>query len=114
MEEAGETTGGTRNVAAYHKYIRGMQVYKRATAASHREALALFREAVAIDPDFALAWAMLSIRESQRYRLGGQTAQNAESARRVAERALELDPSDAPLRDYIESGENLAGLFERR
>jgi len=42
-------------LAAYDVYLRGLALLYRYTPESHREALDLFRRAVALDPDFALA-----------------------------------------------------------
>lgn len=45
--------GGTTNVEAYEKYLRAQQ---RGLAGELAESARLYREAVALDPDFALAW----------------------------------------------------------
>ncbi|MES2903541.1 MAG: TIR domain-containing protein [Pseudomonadota bacterium] len=53
--------GGTRNVAAYEAYLRGKALYNLSRdEATDREAKALFENAIAADPDFALAHAALS------------------------------------------------------
>ncbi len=53
--------GGTRNVAAYEAYLRGKALYNLSRdEATDREAKALFENALAADPDFALAHAALS------------------------------------------------------
>ena len=53
--------GGTRNVAAYEAYLRGKALYNLAKdEASDRQAKALFENAIAADPNFALAHAALS------------------------------------------------------
>ena len=46
--------------AALDAYIRGRYQWNQRTPQSIRNALALFKEAVAIDPDYALAWAGLA------------------------------------------------------
>ena len=45
------------DVRAYDLYLRGRQSYGRYTPESLREALDLFQKAIAIDPEYALAWA---------------------------------------------------------
>ena len=53
--------GGTRNVAAYEAYLRGKALYNLSKdEKTDREAKALYENAVAADPDFALAHAALS------------------------------------------------------
>ena len=53
--------GGTRNVAAYEAYLRGKALYNLSKdEKTDREAMALYENAIAADPDFALAHAALS------------------------------------------------------
>jgi len=53
--------GGTRNVAAYEAYLRGKALYNLSKdEATDRQAKALYENAIAADPDFALAHAALS------------------------------------------------------
>src|SRR5438034_2028988 len=87
----------TDNPEAYDAYLRGL-AYTLKTADTPTNALAAqkyFREAVRLDPKFALAWALLSIVEAR-----GYIAQNLqptlalrEEARQAAETALTLQPN---------------------
>mgnify|MGYP003295911273 CR=1 FL=1 len=53
--------GGTHNVAAFEDYLRGKALYNLAKdEATDRQAKALFENAIAADPSFALAHAALS------------------------------------------------------
>ncbi|MCY7398421.1 MAG: TIR domain-containing protein, partial [Sphingomonas bacterium] len=53
--------GGTRKVAAYEAYLRGKALYNLSKdEATDRKAKALYENAIAADPDFALAHAALS------------------------------------------------------
>ena len=53
--------GGTRNVAAYESYLRGKALYNLTKdEETDRQARALFENAIAADPKFALAHAALS------------------------------------------------------
>ena len=53
--------GGTRNAAAYESYLRGKALYNLSKdEKTDREAKALFENALAADPNFALAHAALS------------------------------------------------------
>jgi serine/threonine protein kinase/Tfp pilus assembly protein PilF len=86
----------TDNPAAYDAYLRGLayNLKTQTTPANSLSAQKYLREAVRLDPKFALAWALLSIVDA-----GGYVAQNLEptlalreEARRAAETALTLEP----------------------
>jgi len=87
----------TDNVEAYDAYLRGL-AYTLKTAATPANALGAqkyLREAVRLDPKFALAWALLSITESRGYvtvRLQPTVALR-EEARQAAETGLTLQPN---------------------
>jgi TolB-like protein/Tfp pilus assembly protein PilF len=87
----------TDNVEAYDAYLRGL-AYTLKTAASPANALGAqkyLREAVRLDPKFALAWALLSYVDAVGYRT--QTLQPTvalrEEARQASETALTLQPN---------------------
>jgi TolB-like protein len=50
----------TRNAEAYDAYLRARFQRSRRTAEGNARAVALYRQAIALDPDYALAWADLS------------------------------------------------------
>ena len=80
----------TNNPAAYDAYLRG----RAFPGGWHLEgAIRLFQEAVKLDPSFALAWAYLSIAQSQSYWLGTDPSPSQLAAAKDAlDRALALDP----------------------
>src|SRR5256886_1179473 len=87
----------TDNPEAYDAYLRGLAytLKTQTTSANSLTAQKHFREAVRLDPKFALAWALLSIVEAR-----GYIAQNLqptlalrEEARQAAETALTLQPN---------------------
>jgi len=87
----------TDNSEAYDAYLRGL-AYTLKTVPSTANALGAqkyLREAVRLDPKFALAWALLSFVNSRAY--GTQslqpTAALREEARQAAETALTLQPN---------------------
>ncbi len=47
---------GTDNPEAYDKYLRARALYYQSGSAELLRAIEIFREALALDPDFALAW----------------------------------------------------------
>ena len=84
----------TDNVEAYDAYLRGLALLK----AANPDALATqkyLREAVRLDPKFALSWALLSWFDAAMYRSTGlpQTIALREEARQAAETALTLQPN---------------------
>jgi TolB-like protein/class 3 adenylate cyclase/Tfp pilus assembly protein PilF len=87
----------TRNPEAYDAYLRGL-AYSLRTASSSANSVGAqkyLREAVRLDPKFALSWALLSIVDSRGYLT--QTLQPTvalrEEARQAAEAALALQPN---------------------
>ena len=84
----------TDNVEAYDAYLRGLALLK----AANPDALATqkyLREAVRLDPKFALSWALLSWFDAAMYRSTSlpQTIALREEARQAAETALTLQPN---------------------
>src|SRR6266576_1618839 len=82
---------------AYDAYLRGLAYTLRTqnTPANYPGAQKYFREAVRLDPKFALAWALLSIFDARGYRTINLQPTDAlrEEARQAAETALTLQPN---------------------
>jgi TolB-like protein/Tfp pilus assembly protein PilF len=87
----------TENVEAYDAYLRGLAYNLKAatTPANSLGAQKYLREAVRLDPKFALAWALLSYVDARGYlQLTLQpTTALREEAREAAETALTLQPN---------------------
>jgi TolB-like protein/class 3 adenylate cyclase/Tfp pilus assembly protein PilF len=87
----------TDNVEAYDAYLRGL-AYTLKTTTSPANALAAqkyLREAVRLDPKFALSWALLSYADAVGYIIQSlqPTVALREEARQAAETALTLQPN---------------------
>jgi TolB-like protein/Tfp pilus assembly protein PilF/class 3 adenylate cyclase len=86
----------TDNPEAYDSYLRGLAYTLKTfpTSANALSAQKYLKEAVRLDPRFALAWALLSIVESRAYRTQGlqRTVALREEAKHAAETALTLQP----------------------
>ena len=97
-EEQALAVKPTNNPEAYDAYLRGLAYSLKAMAPMPANALGAqkyLREAVRLDPKFALAWALLSYVDSRGYRtlLLQPTAALREEARLAAETALTLQPN---------------------
>ena len=96
-EEQAIAAKPTNNPEAYDAYLRGL-AYTLKTLPTPVNALGAqkyLREAVRLDPKFALAWALLSIVDSRNYLTQSlqPTAALREEARQAAETALTLQPN---------------------
>jgi TolB-like protein/Tfp pilus assembly protein PilF len=86
----------TDNTEAYDAYLRGLAYsIKPDNLADEVSAQKHLREAVRLDPNFALAWALLSYIDSRGYLTTSlqQTVALREEARQAAETALALQPN---------------------
>src|SRR5205823_3155039 len=96
-EEQVITAKPTDNVEAYDAYLRGLAYSLKAgnLPANAIGAQKYLREAVRLDPKFALAWALLSIVDARGYITANlqPTVALREEARQAAETALTLQPN---------------------
>jgi TolB-like protein/class 3 adenylate cyclase/Tfp pilus assembly protein PilF len=87
----------TDNPEAYDAYLRGLAYTLKAvdTTTSALGAQKYLREAVRLDPKFAIGWALLSINDARGYISGAlqPTVALREEARQAAETALTLQPN---------------------
>src|SRR5947199_884106 len=87
----------TDNIEAYDAYLRGLAYTLKAsnTPANALSAQKYLREAVRLDPKFALSWALLSYVDARGYLTETlqPTAALREEARQAAETALTLQPN---------------------
>ncbi len=95
----GDRLATTADPAAHKLYLQGRYFWNRRTQLGLRQGAEHFQQAVALDPDYALAWSGLADSYFMLFAWGFESPDAA--ARRVmaaAERAVDLDPSlAAPL-----------------
>jgi TolB-like protein/Flp pilus assembly protein TadD len=109
-EEAAIKKVHTQSVRAYEYYLRGRQLFHQRRAETLDAAEDLYRRAIALDPDYALAFSGLADCSCFRFfeHAGGDEAlAQAESASR---RALKLDPELAE----AHASRGLALTYQRR
>ncbi len=97
LEEQVIAAKPTDDPEAYDAYLRGL-AYSLKTASTTANAIGAqkyLREAVRLDPKFALSWALLSLVDSNGYRTLALQPTDAlrEEARQAAETALTLQPN---------------------
>jgi adenylate cyclase len=95
----------TANVEAYEFYLRGRKLFHTWTRQNMEFARQMFLRAVAIDPDFASAWAGLADTYVDLYRWG-RNLRDLEEAQRTSAHALKLDPNLAEA--HVAIGQALA------
>lgn len=82
----------TDNPEAYDYYLRGRSHYRRRTRQDLEHALRMYERAVELQPDFALAYAGISISSSLIYVWYGNEPEWIKRGEESAERALSLAP----------------------
>jgi TolB-like protein len=92
--ESSRVFGGlpTSNMQAYQLYLRARQLFEKRLGEASEEALSLYRQAVELDPEFALAW--VGIADTALHLLVGDFIGYGEAdeiASKAVERALALD-----------------------
>lgn len=85
----------TSSLEAYGFYLRGRDYYNRYTTEDNERAIAMFRQAIALDPSYALAYAGLADAYSQRVQRFNFPQTWADSSLALSHRAIELDPDIA-------------------
>lgn len=84
----------TTNMDAYHCYLRGRHVWQRRGEQAIRTAIEQYREAIALDPQFARAYASLAAAYAVLHEYTGEPREQSFAlARPLAHKALELDPT---------------------
>jgi serine/threonine-protein kinase len=86
----------TSNTEAYDQYLLGRQFYGRSNGDGYRRSAAAYEKAVALDPNYAAAFAGLARSLSQLVDFVDNAAEQAEIQQKAlssAERAAELDPA---------------------
>ena len=82
----------TKVPAAYDAYLRGIALRNSQSREGQERLLQFCRQAVALDPEFAAAWAEIAFAEGLRFIQGNRSAAQEATVREAAANALRLDP----------------------
>ena len=88
-----QQAAATRNVAAYDFYLRGRQFFYQSRRRAMEFAKQMFEQALALDPDYALAWAGLADCSTHTATWWGNDPVEVKRADEASRRAVELAPS---------------------
>lgn len=111
------------NVQAYQLMLQGRAIARQNTESDFQQGIAMFQQALRLDPDYAYAWSLLSnyqINLAQSYLHGTSRQQAYADARKAADRASALAPNAAVthlVRSYVLSnldGDQQGALAECR
>jgi adenylate cyclase len=94
----------TTKVEAYEFYLRGRKLFQKWTRQNIDLGREMFERAVAIDPNFAAAWAGLATAHVHLF--GCDNEPHLDKAREASARALKLDPQSAEA--HVAAGQGLA------
>jgi serine/threonine protein kinase/Tfp pilus assembly protein PilF len=89
----------TNNLTAYDLYLRGVALLLRLHEDDNEKAIALFRQALEVDPMFALAYTGVADAYIERATRFGGAALWLDSAIELCQRAISLDPAQG--RSYV-------------
>lgn len=85
----------TSDAKAYDYYLRGRKFFYTMTKRAFHHAVKLYRQAIAEDPSYALAYAGIADAHSFLFMYGDSTPTNVGKAQEASNRAVELDPDSA-------------------
>jgi TolB-like protein/Tfp pilus assembly protein PilF len=86
----------TENPAAYEAYLRGLALWNKLTSAPEDllDTVTHLSRAVELDPNFVVAWSLLSVAHTFVYAEVERTPQRAEQAKAALEQAQRLQPDN--------------------
>jgi TolB-like protein len=84
---------GTQSVEAYELYLKGRYAWNNRTNAELEKAISYFNQAIAKDPNYALAYSGLADAYAVMPNYGGIQSEDSTKSNAAARKALELDPT---------------------
>jgi adenylate cyclase len=95
---------GTQNPEAYQLYLKGRSYYDKRTLADFETAISYFNQAIAKDPNYAMAYAGLASSYGRLPDFGASASENIPKSNAAALKAIELDPTLS--RPHVTLGSN--------
>jgi TolB-like protein/Tfp pilus assembly protein PilF len=102
----------TGSLSAYDYYLKGRDLYRKFTGRDNESAVENFRRAIALDPEYSLAWAGLADAYSQMHMRYGKEVGWIDSSMRVASHAIRLDPMSAHAYKALANGFNYKKRYD--
>jgi TolB-like protein/DNA-binding winged helix-turn-helix (wHTH) protein len=87
------TRQGTQNPEAYDLYLKGRYAWNNRTHGELEKAISYFKESIAKDPEYALAYSGLADAYNVLPNYGGNQNEDFSKSNAAARKALELDPT---------------------
>lgn len=103
---------GTENAEAYELYLKAYATNGDAKE-DHAHSMEWIRQAVALDPTFAKAYALMAVRYANYFRRYGQKSETLELQRQAAERAQALAPEAPSTYNALANFYNINGEKEK-
>jgi len=104
----------TRNLTAYDYYIKGRYYYSQYQRDKNDSAIILFKKAIELDNDYALAWAGLGDCYNQLYGRFSKGGINwLDSAKKASEKSIEIDSTLSEGYKSLASAYNYAKQYEK-
>lgn len=104
----------TTDLTAWDRFLRGLSHYYQNTKADYERAIALFREAIALDPTLSIAHAYLGTIQVQGVHFGWipSTSELWDETMRLAEAGVRLDPRSSFAYSLLGYMQAMAGQHE--
>lgn len=112
--EASAPARPTSDVSAWDRFLKGLSHYYRLTKEDHAAAIALFREAIALDPSLSIAHAYLATIQIQSIQFGWikGTREMWAEAMGLAEASVRLDPRSSFAFSILSWVQGMEGNYE--
>lgn len=112
--EASAPARPTTDVSAWDRFLKGLSHYYRLTKEDHAAAIALFREAIALDPNLSIAHAYLATIQIQSIQFGWikGTREMWAEAMGLAEASVRLDPRSSFAFSILSWVQGMEGNYE--
>jgi TolB-like protein/Flp pilus assembly protein TadD len=102
----------TRNPTSYDYYLKGRTLYYQYQSKSNDQAIEHYKMAVALDPDYALAWAGLGDAYSQMHDRFGKDISWIDSSIAAGKKAIHLDSTISEGFKALANAYNYAGRYD--